>query len=272
MTEESVAVTEEPQVSPLGPSPERRLMVIEIFGPTVQGEGALAGRITHFIRLGACDYRCGWCDSDHAVIPAKVRENGKRMTTGEIVEALAKLKGRPEWLTISGGNPALQECGELVEAAHALNFKVAVETQGSVWKDWLAQVDQLTVSPKPPSSNMDSKEHRLNLASFFEREQLTLGRPIGASTCIKVPVFDEKDYEWARHVHQRWARYPFFFSVVTRMGGLYGDFDGGKVDTKDDVIKRYRWLVERAVEDPDFGDVALFPQIHVLLWQHERQR
>ena len=51
--------------------------VIEIFGPTIQGEGAEAGLPTHFVRLGGCDYRCSWCDTMYAVDPATVRANAR---------------------------------------------------------------------------------------------------------------------------------------------------------------------------------------------------
>lgn len=55
------------------PPAAKTLPVIEIFGPTVQGEGAEAGVPTHFLRLGGCDYRCAWCDTMYAVDPATVR-------------------------------------------------------------------------------------------------------------------------------------------------------------------------------------------------------
>ena len=42
---------------------------IVIIGPTIQGEGALAGRPTIFVRTGGCDFRCTWRDSLHAVDP-----------------------------------------------------------------------------------------------------------------------------------------------------------------------------------------------------------
>ena len=44
-----------------------QLRIAEIFGPTIQGEGALIGEPTVFVRTGGCDYRCTWCDSLHAV-------------------------------------------------------------------------------------------------------------------------------------------------------------------------------------------------------------
>src|SRR5947209_16740694 len=92
--------------------------VIEIFGPTIQGEGAEAGLPTHFIRLGGCDYRCSWCDTMYAVDPATVRRDSVRLGVGEIREALGDLGGAPRWVSISGGNPALHLLAPVVEALH----------------------------------------------------------------------------------------------------------------------------------------------------------
>ena len=52
------------------------LPVVEIFGPTIQGEGAEAGIPTHFVRVGGCDFRCSWCDTMYAVDPEIVRDDG----------------------------------------------------------------------------------------------------------------------------------------------------------------------------------------------------
>ncbi len=37
-----------------------QLRIAEVFGPTIQGEGALIGEPTVFVRTGGCDYRCAW--------------------------------------------------------------------------------------------------------------------------------------------------------------------------------------------------------------------
>jgi 7-carboxy-7-deazaguanine synthase len=34
---------------------ERGLPIIEIFGPVIQGEGAMIGKQTHFVRFGGCE-------------------------------------------------------------------------------------------------------------------------------------------------------------------------------------------------------------------------
>jgi len=240
------------------------LTVSEIFGPTMQGEGAMAGVFTYFVRFGACDYRCLFCDTAFAVLPELVREESTKMGATEIVDKLLELPKGPRWITLSGGNPALQKVDDLLdEVRRRTKYRIAVETQGSVWKDWLSRVDQLTISPKPPSSGMDGILHP-EVRHYLEHGMLN------GQVNLKVPVFDDRDYEFAVKVHQQWPLVPFYFSIVTRMGGLHGDFDGGAIDTPGDLAGRYRWLVERASHDERVWDVRAFPQLHVVIWGHKR--
>lgn len=53
----------------------KKFPVVELFGPTIQGEGAVAGQFSHFVRFGGCPRRCSWCDSMHAVLPEEVQKN-----------------------------------------------------------------------------------------------------------------------------------------------------------------------------------------------------
>ena len=68
--------------------------MIEVFGPTIQGEGAEAGLPCNFVRLGGCDFRCSWCDTMYAVDPAEVRANAERMTAEQIVDRLDRARRR----------------------------------------------------------------------------------------------------------------------------------------------------------------------------------
>jgi 7-carboxy-7-deazaguanine synthase len=237
--------------------------VVEIFGPTLQGEGALAGQPTQFVRFGLCDFRCAWCDSSHAVLPEKVRLAPK-LTTVQIVEAVAELGANAKWVTLSGGNPAMWDLTVLVKVLQNMSYKVAVETQGSLWKEWLANVNQLTVSPKPPSSGMDTKLFETFMAS------LDASGKVRYTVALKVVVFTDEDFEFARKIHLDYAGFPFFISVGTRMGGLLGDFAGGIIDTRDDILDRYKWIAERVANDKVFRDTAAFPQLHALIWGHDR--
>ena len=68
------------------------IRISEIFGPTVQGEGALIGRPTVFVRTGGCDYRCSWCDTRYAVL-SDYRHDWRPMDPAEILSRVADLTG-----------------------------------------------------------------------------------------------------------------------------------------------------------------------------------
>lgn len=139
----------------------RTIAVSEIFGPTIQGEGALIGKPTVFVRTGGCDYRCSWCDTLYAVLPEH-RAEWARMEPEAIFQQVRKLSGdRPTMVTISGGNPAIQPLESLIELGHEHGYTFALETQGSLAKPWFAKLDYLTISPKPPSSGMDTDWEKL---------------------------------------------------------------------------------------------------------------
>jgi 7-carboxy-7-deazaguanine synthase len=130
-----------------------KMPVLEIFGPTIQGEGAVIGKKTVFIRTAGCDYKCSWCDSAFTW-DGTGKADIQMMTCAEIIKELETIDFKNfKHVTISGGNPALiEQIGELIDALKKRNVKVCLETQGSIWQEWMLQVDDLTISPKPPSS------------------------------------------------------------------------------------------------------------------------
>jgi 7-carboxy-7-deazaguanine synthase len=250
-------VTSQPQT----PVQTKTYPVVEIFGPTIQGEGAMAGAVTHFIRFGGCDFGCWWCDSAHAVLPVNVR-GADRLSVEDILDRLKILPGKPLWVTLSGGNPALHDLELLTDELHFRGFRVAIETQGSKWRDWINNVDQMTISPKPPSSGQTNKDF-----PQFMRQVVAKANPI-----LKVPILNEEDFNFAKRLHAMYSWYPFYLSVVNLMGGLHGDFGGGVIDTLETYAKRFRWLAELTSRDSDMGAVRVIPQLHVFAWGNDRGR
>src|SRR5689334_13251690 len=119
-----------------------RYLVKEIFGPTVQGEGAHAGRPCVFLRFAICDLSCSWCDTDFRP------EGAARLTTDEIVARLvAKDAHGSRLVIVTGGEPTLQWDAPLADALRAAGFRVHMESNGT--RVLAAPVDWLTVSPKP---------------------------------------------------------------------------------------------------------------------------
>lgn len=242
-----------------------KLPVIELFGPTVQGEGQLIGVPTHFVRLGGCPYRCTWCDSMHAVDPEQVKKNATWMNPHDIMTRLAELPAKnkglmPHWVTISGGDPVIWDCTSLVRELNTL-YNVAIETEGYVYRPWLKEIKCVTVSPKPPSSGMIEKLRLEILEEYIYH--------INADHLFfKIVVFDEADWDFARWLRGKYPAVKFFLSVGTDSDpqGIGGPFDSGM------ILERYKWLVEKALSDPNFAMVRVFPQMHVLLWGHEKGR
>lgn len=229
--------------------------VIEIFGPTIQGEGAEAGLATHFLRVGGCDYRCSWCDTMYAVDPAKVRKTARKLTSDDIVAELDRLPGAPQWVTISGGNPALHRLENVVAALQDRGRLVSVETQGSVWRDWLADVDRLTISPKAPSSGMVTPRHTEQLHDFMA----AVTHRAADTAVMKIVCFDETDLAWSKDMTQRWPDLRLFLSAGTPVPAA------GPI--REAVGDRYRWLCETVSADPLLSHARVLPQLHVIAWK-----
>ena len=120
----------------------RRYLVKEMFGPTLQGEGAHAGRPCVFLRFAACNLACSWCDTDFAA------EGATRHTAGEIVARLVELDvHRARMVVVTGGEPTLQYDAEMAGALHGAGFRIHMESNGT--REPEGAVDWLTVSPKP---------------------------------------------------------------------------------------------------------------------------
>lgn len=232
---------------------ERRFPVVEVFGPTVQGEGPEAGRPAYFIRFGGCDYRCSWCDSMYAVEPAVVRATASRLTSDAIVALLDSLERGPTMAVLTGGNPALLELGQLVGMLHDQQIDVSVETQGSIWRDWLQRVDRLVVSPKGPSSGMDTPRHRRQFETFMQAAR------VSPSLVLKVVVFDQSDLEWAMTLADAYDHDSFYISAGTDVGLP-------DAETLERLTARYRWLCESVARSSSLTRARVLPQLHVVAW------
>jgi 7-carboxy-7-deazaguanine synthase len=245
---------------------EKKFPISEIYGPVVQGEGPLTGRPTVFIRMGGCDYRCSWCDSLYAV-EAKYAKTWDKMNAETIVgwaREYMPVFASPGHVTLSGGNPAIHDLGNLVDLLHAAGYEVAVETQGSVFKEWLLDVDNLVVSPKPPSSG--------NVTPFGKGSALEKilgecyrgwydGTPHPSVLALKIVVFDQADYDYAKEVHAIYGqRVATWLQVGT---------DVGK-DSVDELLDKCRILQDMILRDPAMFDCHIGLQTHVLLHGHRR--
>lgn len=235
------------------------IRVSEIFGPTIQGEGALIGLPTVFVRTGGCDFRCTWCDSLHAV-DNRYRHEWRPMTADEIWGQVLDLSGNmPLMVSLSGGNPAIQPLGGLIRTGRAEGYRFALETQGSVSRDWFANLHMLVLSPKPPSSGMETDWRAL--AACVE---VALGGP---DIVLKFVVFDEQDYAFARAAAARFPHLPVHLQPGNHTPPGAEERDAA-IDIEG-IMQRMRWLVEKAMSDCWY-EARVLPQLHVLIWGNKR--
>ena len=234
------------------------LRISEIFGPTIQGEGAVIGQPTVFVRAGGCDYRCAWCDTLHAV-DTEYRHTWAKMTPEEVMDEIERLSGGvPLTVSLSGGNPAIQQFGELIEMGKTKGYRFACETQGSVAKDWFAELDPLILSPKPPSSKQ---------VVDWEQFDACIEAAGDAPRVLKMVIFDDRDYDWARDVARRYPDMPLYIQPGNHTPPPPDD-DDAEVDI-DGIMTRYEWLIDKTLADHWYTPTIL-PQLHVLIWGNKR--
>ena len=156
--------------------------VKETFGPTIQGEGAHAGRSCVFLRLAGCNLHCSWCDTDFAL------EGSEWLNAAAIARRLTELDTHGSRLVVvTGGEPTLQWSPPLAAALARAGFTVHMESNGT--RPLAAPVDWLTVSPKP---------------QFGAGEQLLTPPALPVSEC-KVVVEDSVDLEVLAGHERRYA-------------------------------------------------------------------
>ncbi len=134
--------------------------VKELF-PTLQGEGAHAGRPAVFCRFTGCnlwsgreEHRasavCRFCDTDF--VGTDGPGGGVFATAEDLAGAVTACwtehfgPGGEPYVVCTGGEPLLQLDAELVEALHTNGMTVAIETNGTLPVP--AGVDWVCVSPK----------------------------------------------------------------------------------------------------------------------------
>ena len=151
------------------------MKVNEIFF-SVEGEGKRSGQLAAFIRLTGCNLRCSYCDTGYAF------DDGGEMTAEEIAEAVKDYHN----VTLTGGEPLLQDCHELLTLLRS--HDVNIETNGSIeLAEYLRYANVFfTMDFKCHSSGTSDAMNYDNLKILRERDVL------------KFVVGDERDLEQAR--------------------------------------------------------------------------
>jgi len=119
--------------------------VNEIFY-SLQGEGMRAGTASLFLRFSNCNQQC--TAATHGFDCDTASASGRSLPLAEIIKELREADADCNWVTLTGGEPALQVDRDLIDTLHDAGFKLAIETNGSI--ELPDGLDWITVSPKVP--------------------------------------------------------------------------------------------------------------------------
>lgn len=126
---------------------------------TLQGEGLNAGRAAVFCRFAGCNLwsgreedraqaQCRFCDTDFVGVDGSA--GGRYADARALAEAVARawpaVGSGQALVVLTGGEPLLQVDAPLIDALHARQFEIAVETNGTLRAP--AGLDWICVSPK----------------------------------------------------------------------------------------------------------------------------
>jgi 7-carboxy-7-deazaguanine synthase len=153
---------------------------------TLQGEGAQAGRAAVFCRFAGCNLWsgreadrataiCKFCDTEFVGVDG---DGGGRFDSADALAAAIEQKWMGEarqgkrFVVCTGGEPLLQLDAALINALHARDFEIAVETNGTLVAP--AGLDWICVSPKAGAPFVQRRGEELKLVypqAEFEPEQ-----------------------------------------------------------------------------------------------------
>ena len=156
------------------------LFINEIFY-SIQGESLYAGLPCIFIRMAGCNLRCSYCDTRYAY------DDGRPYRIDALLQRIKAFDC--SLVEITGGEPLIQdEAPLLIESLLQSDYKVLLETNGSMDIGRVAEGCIKIMDLKCPSSNEDEKMRMDNL-SF-----------LGAEDQIKFVMGDENDYIYGKRM------------------------------------------------------------------------
>lgn len=237
--------------------------IAEIFGPTIQGEGPHVGMKTLFVRVAGCDFKCDWCDSKFAWTVEGAQKYEAADLAAELVNKCQET--HTSNVVLTGGNPCLYDFSEVLKVLHRWNITVDVETQGSIYPEWLYRVDLVVISPKAPSSKQrdvfeDVKKFLLDRFMMGSKQQVA----------IKIPVFDEVDFEFAKKYYDMVMYNRDSLNINVDLYLSVGNTDvheSGVIAPR--VLADYENLIDM-VNSSEMKRVFILPQVHTLVWGNKQ--
>lgn len=125
------------------------MYIAEIFY-SIQGEGALIGVPSVFVRTSGCNLRCSWCDTPYT----SWKPEGEERSLDEILEQVGAHPARH--VVVTGGEPMISpEIVAFTGQLRARNLHITIETAGTVFAP--VACDLMSISPKLAHSTPEGR-------------------------------------------------------------------------------------------------------------------
>jgi 7-carboxy-7-deazaguanine synthase len=118
---------------------------------SIQGEGALAGVPSVFVRISGCNLRCVWCDTPYT----SWNPEGTDRSAASLLQEVAGF--RASHVVVTGGEPMIApEIIPLTDALRGAGLHITIETAGTVYAP--VACDLMSISPKLRNSTPFERE------------------------------------------------------------------------------------------------------------------
>ncbi len=167
---------------------------------SIQGESTFAGLPCIFIRLSGCNLRCKYCDSIYSF------ETKFQLEIDQIMGKIREFSPI-KLIEITGGEPLLQkEVYELFEALNNENYKILLETNGSISLKKVPNYVHKIVDIKTPGSGFAN--------SFLDENIRYLD---SEKDEVKFVITSREDYEFSTQKIKEYSlgKFKVLFSPVT---------------------------------------------------------
>lgn len=127
------------------------MKIAEIFY-SIQGEGALIGVPSVFVRTSGCNLRCTWCDTPYTSWQPK----GEQLSIDDIIGQVASFPA--SHVVVTGGEPMIAP--EIVDLTRRLNrakLHITIETAGTFYAP--VECHLMSISPKLKNSTPHTREN-----------------------------------------------------------------------------------------------------------------
>jgi 7-carboxy-7-deazaguanine synthase len=228
-----------------------RLRIAETFG-SIQGEGALVGTPSFFIRTTGCPLRCEWCDTPYT---SWEPEGTWRTVAALVAEAPASVRH----VVVTGGEPMLWgPLAPLTAALRESGRHVTIETAGIIHRSLAC--DLMSISPK--LANSDPGPARPAAVREEHRARRTrpdvLRRLLAEYRCqLKFVIGDPADLDEVEVLLDE-------LGTAARDDVFLMPLGTGR----DELAERGRWLVDLCAA----RGYRFTPRLHIDLWGDVRGR